>query len=570
MRKAVRSPCPLAARAPRGAGLRPAAALLAAALLLPLLAGAARADDAPGGAAPAAALGEPPAGPAGAGPLAARPQPEPAAWPEPAPPAPQPAAPAAGDAAPAGPGDGAPADAQAAPDAKGQDAKDQDAKDKDAKGKDAKGKDAKDDGGFPLDLKWDGGPVLSAKGKGPRLRLHVTAYADKYGVDDSAYANAMTARGGQATGNFFPTKGGRLGKTDSSDPGGGLSVGFDGPVLPDLPLTVGFGVSRHSYGVRDFFADVKPPPLPCLCLCDPDLRVGNQREPMGLEENTDLTLTTFVTRSAATTTFGLGHSLGAMLHDGLYGGHLGYALGWFYSPDGKDGEFSDRETDETVVRNGQGVTGRVWTMPWVGSRAACRRLLLGASGSVRTGMNGIRFRSRPESETFGYIIDTDFSTDVFGRPLLDDAKSATFLGAEASGVWGRWFAQGEWFLAHVDSARGGDPTFTGGYVMGGLWLTRECRRLECGRRVPSRVCCPLDPCAEHRGWGGLELAARYSTVDLNDGNVLGGTMHNWSVELNWHLGSGRRLMLNYVHAQVNDGTVDEPLDIFQVRVQLGF
>ena len=75
---------------------------------------------------------------------------------------------------------------------------------------------------------------------------------------------------------------------------------------------------------------------------------------------------------------------------------------------------------------------------------------------------------------------------------------------------------------------------------------------------------------KHDGMGALEVAARYSTVDLNDARIFGGTMDNWSLELNWWFSAQRRLMLNYVRSQINDGFVDEAINIVQLRVQIGF
>ncbi len=507
----------------------------------------------------------------------------------------------------AGPADRGAADDPPGDDTPGDDAAGDDTPGDDAAGDDAAGDDAPDGEDAPADPKTSDGAedaaekgagdeaegdeeeeedrrqflrkimedgfVLAEPEKGPKVRLTLNMTLETFSVADGDYTGAL--RRGVRTQPGVPPPpdllGGRLGKTDSGDVDPRINVGLIGEVHPRLPFTIGFEYTPDSYGVRDFFVDANFLPLLFCCSeCAPELRLGNFVEPLGLEANTKAWERTFMSRAAASMTFGLGHSLGAMAHDGLWGGRFGYALGYFYSPESENDEFSNRQTDETVVRDGHGPTARVWWMPFVGSPGICRRLLIGASASARNDMSRIQFRSRPESFTFGYAIDTNFSRDAAGVPLLNDATSANFYAAEASWVRGPFYAQAEYFMADVDSTRGGDPRFTGGYVMAGVWLTGECRRLECGGLSPSEICCPVDPCSDRCCWGGLELAARYGTVDLNDANIAGGTMENWSLELNWWWGAGRRLMLNYVRSQIDDGTVDEAIGIFQFRIQLGF
>src|SRR5262249_46394086 len=53
------------------------------------------------------------------------------------------------------------------------------------------------------------------------------------------------------------------------------------------------------------------------------------------------------------------------------------------------------------------------------------------------------------------------------------------------------------------------------------------------------------------GWGAVELAARYSYVNLNDGTgfdrIQGGIMEGLSLGLNWYLNSNLTIYLDYVH-----------------------
>ncbi len=417
---------------------------------------------------------------------------------------------------------------------------------------------------------WEDKGVFVDDPKGPQVRLFLRGSADQFSVHDDDYTRPLVDTGRvDARGQPIFARGGRLGNTRSGEAHPRIEGGVEGRIKPDVPFTVGFEATPDTYGIRDVFLDTNLLALMTCNDCTPTLRIGNFIEPIGLEQNTPGWHRTFLTRSAASETFGFGHSLGVMAHQGLYGGRLGYALGYFYSPEGKNGAFSNRQTDQTVVRDGHGPSGRLWWMPSINPNRLCHRLMLAASVAVRTDMSGIQLRSRPESYTFGYAIDTDFSTDGGGVPLLDDADSAVFMGVEASWVRGRWFAQAEYFASRINSTRGGDPTFHGGYVMAGLWLTGECRRLACGALHPSRICRPVDPCEDRCARGGLELAARFTHVDLNDGNIAGGTMNNLALELNWWLRDSGRLMFSYIRSRVDDGTVDEPIHVLQMSVQFG-
>jgi phosphate-selective porin OprO/OprP len=58
---------------------------------------------------------------------------------------------------------------------------------------------------------------------------------------------------------------------------------------------------------------------------------------------------------------------------------------------------------------------------------------------------------------------------------------------------------------------------------------------------------------------------RFSNVNLNDGDVLGGEQDNVTVAFNWYLNQATRFMLNWVNADVADvGSADFVLMRWQV------
>ena len=67
------------------------------------------------------------------------------------------------------------------------------------------------------------------------------------------------------------------------------------------------------------------------------------------------------------------------------------------------------------------------------------------------------------------------------------------------------------------------------------------------------------------------MAARYSTLDLNDATVTGGNAHAITVGLNWYLRRNLRLMFNYtdIGGRNRDLERDTP-ELFQFRALVFF
>ena len=72
------------------------------------------------------------------------------------------------------------------------------------------------------------------------------------------------------------------------------------------------------------------------------------------------------------------------------------------------------------------------------------------------------------------------------------------------------------------------------------------------------------------GYGAVELAARYSTLDLDDGPIGGGRQHDWTFGANWYLTPYMKLQANYVRLDATqDGVTTRP-DAVEVRAQVHF
>lgn len=295
---------------------------------------------------------------------------------------------------------------------------------------------------------------------------------------------------------------------------------------------------------------------------------GHFKEPFGLEELTSDSLVTFMERSQISA-FNPARNLGLQFNNAFLGEpkseRLTYAIGVFENTDNWP---SPNDADED---QGAAVTARVTGLPWYADKG--RKLLhLGAAyshrnpdGSVR---NPYQLRPFPESRKTQFRwLDTEGTA---GFRLFDARPDDVDLyGLEAALVYGPFSVQGEYVLDEVESTFGGDLTFDGYYVQASYFLTGEHRPYKNATGVFDRVR-PNKNFGWGQGMGAWELAARYSSIDLDDQGVRGGNEENLTLGVNWYLNPSVRLMLNYTFADIEHDLYDGKLGILQTRFQVDF
>ena len=72
------------------------------------------------------------------------------------------------------------------------------------------------------------------------------------------------------------------------------------------------------------------------------------------------------------------------------------------------------------------------------------------------------------------------------------------------------------------------------------------------------------------GYGAVELTARYSDTDFNDGELEGGEFSRWSLGANWYLTDQWRLEVNYGQGTLDRFDVTGHTDFLQFRLQWQF
>ncbi|MCM8918658.1 MAG: porin [Candidatus Thiodiazotropha sp.] len=281
--------------------------------------------------------------------------------------------------------------------------------------------------------------------------------------------------------------------------------------------------------------------------------IGHFKEPFSLEEMTSKKYLTFMER-ALPNTMVPGRSLGFGMN--WIGGQTTFTAGLFGDDYNDDADDEGDEGDE-----GWGATGRLTYAPLADERSVIH-LGLAASYRKLDDEQEFRFDSRPESHL------TDIRYLDTGKLNMSD--SLTLFGLEGAWVSGSVSFQGEWIQALLLRDEHENPSFSGWYLQGSWFLTGESRHYKQRSGRFGRVR-PLND------YGAVELAARYSTLDLNVAGIEGGSSDNITLGINWHLNPQIRLMVNYIIVENDifadaDGDVigeDEPA-LIQFRAQADF
>ena len=164
-----------------------------------------------------------------------------------------------------------------------------------------------------------------------------------------------------------------------------------------------------------------------------------------------------------------------------------------------------------------------------------------------------RLRARPEAGL------TDIRLVDSGALVTADQIRRT--GLEGIYIHGPFSVQAEALRTTV--TRDGKPDYTGDgqYVMGSWIVTGESRPYSAG------AVANVKPAHDY---GAVELLARYSRIDLDDGDVLGGRQNDLTIGANWYLTSHFKFQANYVKADASRRGVHTTPEMFEVRAQMHF
>ena len=163
------------------------------------------------------------------------------------------------------------------------------------------------------------------------------------------------------------------------------------------------------------------------------------------------------------------------------------------------------------------------------------------------------------------------NSEGFAGFRLGDARAdnVNLYDLEAALVWGPLSLQGEYMINDVETTFGGDLSFDSWYAQASYFVTGESRTYKNSNGVFDRIR-PKRNFEWGKGLGAIELAARYSSLDLDDGGVRGGEEDNITLGINWYLNPNTRFMINYIMADIEHDLYSGDINIFQTRFQIDF
>jgi len=265
------------------------------------------------------------------------------------------------------------------------------------------------------------------------------------------------------------------------------------------------------------------------------LRLGQFKQPIYLEELTSDRYTMFMEQGMPGS-FALARRIGA---------EYAYATpAWRLGASVYDGNLRGQ-------LKGAGAVARVVYTPWVEAGRVLHFAL--SAGSENPDLDNARFSSRVEASGIGRTrLDTGTLAGV------DRIRRS---GAEALWINGPWTVQGEYLRSDLSRSARADAGLDGWYLQASCFVSGDHTSYKDGA-----IDAP-DIGADGRA---LELAARVSQLDLDDGDVRGGDSSNFSLGANWYLTRHVRLSANYVHVDGQRREVAVEPDILEARVMLTF
>ncbi|MEX0936872.1 MAG: porin [Pirellulales bacterium] len=298
-----------------------------------------------------------------------------------------------------------------------------------------------------------------------------------------------------------------------------------------------------------------------------DLRVGQFRQPIGMDGLTSVKELTLIER-ALPFSFLPFRQIGAMLYGTAHEEMMTWAVSTYRFPtDAYGGNIGDD--------GGYGLATRMTALAL--DYGDSFLLHLGTAYSFADPSNDrVQYQSQPEfflaetggSSLFPPDVLTTFPPFVNTGPI--DTNYFNIYSAEAAARFGSLYMQSEFVASAVNQLDGDTAYFPGAYAYVGYLLTGEVRPYNRSGGVFGRVV-PLCPIDSAGGSGAWEIAARWSFIDLDDAGIEGGRLEDVTLGVNWYLNQYAKVQLNYIHAmlhQVDTGASDA--DIIGLRGQVDF
>ena len=195
-----------------------------------------------------------------------------------------------------------------------------------------------------------------------------------------------------------------------------------------------------------------------------------------------------------------------------------------------------------------------------------RALHCGLRGAYREPAASATVRIRHETTSFSEL-------SIVDTAAIGGVDNVTLVGPEAVFATGPFSVAAEYNHARIEHALGAS-SFDAWHVAATWSLTGESRAAayeirdgEFKRLAPTQNFSPGD------APGAWELAARYSSIDLSDGSIVGGEGKTITLGSNWYPNRNVRVMLDWTRVLESDDSTRaaaEGLDVLTLRAQITF
>ena len=289
-----------------------------------------------------------------------------------------------------------------------------------------------------------------------------------------------------------------------------------------------------------------------------NFQVGHFKRPASLDSLTSSNYLTFIERSLANTFFKT-RNTGFAFYNHAMKNRINWSI------------FVNKETNENPPDfRGDGdwnITSRISGSPYY-SEDGRRWAHLGVSWSYEKATNN--------KVTFNGARDSEITTNLISTGVIP-ARNFNIVGFEAAMNWNQFSLQSEYVVTDITKDEITNGQVDGYYVEGSWYITGENRRYSRKKGViarfkPKEIFNWNKKWSKGKGTGALQLAARYSELDLNDrsAGINGGEQKSLTLGLNWELNPMSRIMYNYVHADFTSGigTDNGSLDSNIIRFQI--
>lgn len=310
-----------------------------------------------------------------------------------------------------------------------------------------------------------------------------------------------------------------------------------------------------------------------------NIRIGQWKQPFGLETVSSFRYTTFMERSVLFQPFTPFRHIGIGFYDHSDDLTTTWAASAFRS--GQDQYGATLSSD-----GGYGTSERLtWVPSWE------------CDGKNYVHLGAGHFFNSPPSDSVNFRTIPEFfigasgagAVGTSGQAVPGGANGTPFfvstgnlsvpcynvLGSELLWVEGPVSLQSEAMVNLVNQTSGSTAVLPGAYAQMGYFLTGEHRPYDRKTgsidRVIPKSNLGFNGTTCHSGMGAWEVAGRWSYLDLNDSAIRGGTIMDYTAGVNWYWNPYTKMVFNYVHAVSDTAAFPKAeSDMFGVRAQLDF